>query len=112
MSYTIWLDIDTGAPTPARVADSINYTSNVFPMWIKALEGTGFDGLDTMDGHLAGECLPALETAIAAMRANPAVYTAMNPPGGWGNADGARQFLGELADMCSAHPKATVRIWH
>lgn len=38
-------------------------------------------------------------------------FEELNPPNGWGDAHGARRFLEELADLCAAHPKATVMVW-
>jgi hypothetical protein len=110
MSYNIWLEIDTGGPEPAMIGPDINYTSNVSPMWRKALAGTGFDSLADMDGRTAAYCEPALRTAADAMAADPEAYAAMNPPNGWGSADGAREVLTRLAQACADHPKATVRI--
>src|SRR5438093_1169541 len=66
MSYDIHLEIDTGGGKMAEVW-WVNYTSNVSPMWRKALTGTAFESLGAMDGHLASECAPALRLAIKAM---------------------------------------------
>jgi hypothetical protein len=110
VSYDIHLEIDAGGPEPAQVGRDLNYTRNVSPMWRKALQGATIPTVADMHGRLASECLPALDHAIAAMLDDPPTYDAMNPPNGWGNADGARKFLEEIAGECRAHPKATIRV--
>lgn len=110
MSYDIWLEIDTRNGNVAEVDTCLNYTSNVSPMWREALTGTGFEFLGAMHGRRASECAPALRQAVANMKAAPEVYEAMNPANRWGNADGAREFLEKLADLCEKHPLMTVRI--
>ena len=106
MSYDISLTVDTGGTEPAAVWDGWNYTTNCARMWRKA----GAD-LAEFDGGVAGECLPVLEAAITEMAANPAEYTAMNPPNGWGSYESLLPALRELAAGFRAHPKATVRVW-
>lgn len=111
MSYDIWLEIDTGGEERARVANSINYTSNVRPMWDLALKGLPIEHVADMHERLAGDCVGPLRAAVETMKLDFEQFEALNPPNGWGNANGAREFLAELADMCAAHPKATVVIW-
>jgi hypothetical protein len=108
VSYDVWLQIDTGGPRMAEVGQSINYTSNVRPMWDKALEGAAIPGVAEMHGRLASDCIDPLEGAIRRMRLDPWDFEAMNPPNGWGDAAGAREFLEVLLAMCEAHPRATV----
>ena len=106
MSYDVSLAVDTGGDEPAVVGDLYwNYTSNCAPMWRKA-------GADLADFHgkLAGECLPALESAVAAMCAAPAVYKDMDPASGWGSYDTLLPRLVELAAEFRAHPKAIVQV--
>jgi hypothetical protein len=110
MSYDIWLEIDTGNGQTAEVGPDMNYTSNVSPMWRKALEGTGFNGLAAMDGRRASDCEPALRTAVAAMDTDFEAYEAMSPHNKWGDAAGARSVLWALADWCEKHPNTTVRV--
>lgn len=113
MSYDIYLEIDTGNGHKAEVGpDCLNYTSNVSPMWRKALTGSDFDSLAAMDGKRAGDCVKALRHAVAAMAADPATYVLMNPANGWGDADGARTFLETIAELCEMHPNCEVRVSH
>jgi hypothetical protein len=105
VSYDVWLEIDTGGPEPAEVGRSHNMTSNVAPMWRHA-------GCDLAEAHgrTAGEMLPTLTAAIEKMRAEPAVYRAMNPPNGWGSYENCLAFLERLRADWAAHPKATIAV--
>jgi hypothetical protein len=109
MSYDIWLETDTGNGSKVEVWDG-NYTSNVSPMWRKALTGTSFEFLGAMHGRRASECSPALRRAVKAMLDDPAPYEAMNPANKWGDATGAREFLESLATACEQHPATRVMI--
>jgi hypothetical protein len=109
VSYDIWLEIDAGNGNKTEVWGD-NYTSNVSPMWRKALAGTAFEFLGAMDGHLASDCAPALRQAAKAMLDDPAPYEAMNPANKWGNATGAREFLESLATACELYPAARMLI--
>lgn len=100
------LTIDTGGPEPAQVGESMNMTSNVWPMWQRALGGS----IRELDGLTGTEALPRLDEAIEDMQINPEVYAEMNPANGWGDSDGACRFLKELAKACRRHPRATVRV--
>ncbi|WP_030777278.1 hypothetical protein [Streptomyces sp. NRRL S-920] len=110
MSYDIalYIDVDTGGPEPKRFwpGGPGNYTSNVTPMWEKAL---GYPLRDLADKR-AGDCVADLKRAAADMTANPQTYEAMNPPNGWGDYSGALMYLRDLRDACIAFPDATVDI--
>ena len=105
MSYSIWLEVDTGGPEPAQVGTDWNYTGNCARMW----EAAGAN-LAEFDGKLADECLPVLQAAIDELRANPGYYTAMNPPNGWGSYDSLVPTLEALAATFALHPLAKVRV--
>jgi hypothetical protein len=104
------MHVDTGGPEPlyVQLAEVGNYTSNVSAMWCKALGHP----LGDLAEKNAGESLPALQRAVAAMEADPGSYEAMNPPNGWGNYEGTLDYLRRLRDACAEHPKATIRISH
>lgn len=108
MSYDIYLVIDTGGPAPALVAEIGNYTSNVVPMWAKAL---GFPLADLHERN-AGDCINRLKSAVLEMKNNWAEFEELNPSNGWGDALGACSYLTELAEACEKHPKATIEISH
>lgn len=103
MSYDIWLTIDAGGPEPAFVGGDHNMTSNVAPMWRMA----GAD-LAEFHGCVAGDVLPLLRDAVAAMEDDPTAYRVMNPKNGWGSYETYLGFLRELVKDFAAHPKATV----
>lgn len=112
MSHDAWMEIDTGGPEPALVADIGNYTRNVSPMWRKAMTFvTG--GLETSiqdtDGMTGADALPVLKDALMHMLRNPAEYEAMNPENRWGNYEGATEFLLKCVQACEAHPQAVIR---
>lgn len=109
MSHWTYLDIDTGADEPATVVEIGNYTSNVSRMWFEALGGKS---LSDLHGRSAVEALPALDKAVTAMETDPEKYKAMNPPNGWGNYDGALDYLRRLRDGCAQHPKTVVHVSH
>lgn len=112
MSYDIslYMQVDIGGPEPIDYcAASIgNYTSNVSGMWTDAL---GYRLAD-LKGRTAGDCIDDLRRAVADMEARPDHYRAMNPPNGWGDYEGALDYLRQLHDACCAHPKAEIYISH
>lgn len=110
MSYDAWMQIDTGGSEKACVDDIGNMTSNVSPMWTKAL---GFRLRDLQD-KLGADCVPHLLRAVQHIRApeNRADYEAMNPSNGWGNHAHATEFLEKLLSACERHPKAELHFWY
>lgn len=109
MSYDIWLEADLGGDEPARVGDlDWNYTSNVAPMWRKAMPLT--DGLADLHGMPCHAAAIELRKGIAKMEAAPDVYRALNPPNGWGDFDRQLDALKRLLAACEAAPAAKVAI--
>lgn len=112
MSYDIslYLEVDTGGSEPVEMcpADIGNYTSNVSGMWDDALGHR----LADLKGKNAGDSHPRLAQAVANMLADEDRYRAMSPPNGWGDYDGALDYLTRLRDACAAHPKAQIYISH
>ncbi|WP_407563347.1 hypothetical protein [Streptomyces sp. 184] len=108
MSYDVYLVIDTGGPEPAAVVDVGNYTSNVSGMWEDAL---GYP-LKNLHGWQAEDARTDLQQAVHDMETHPEAYRAMNPPNGWGDYEGALDYLRRLGDACRAHPKTTIHISH
>lgn len=107
MSYDISLNIDTGGRYPATIVDCGNYTYNVAPMFARALGGKG---LNDIDGEEAWKVIPKLEHAIEHMGTHAADYRELNPPNGWGNYDGALEYLRGVLKACKENPKCTIRI--
>lgn len=110
MSYSVWLEIDTGGEEPAYVCESINHTSNTVRMWDTGL-GFRFRELKGMTGM---EAIPHLERAVAYLvdENNRSALLEMQPANGWGTLETATEFLRELLAMCRSHPKAIVAMWH
>ena len=86
---------------------SKNITHNVTPMWHHV--GV-YSALYMSDGLTAAQTLPALLAGIEHMANAIDECRAMNPPNGWGNADGALRWLKEWAASCAEYPSATIRV--
>jgi hypothetical protein len=111
MSHDAWMEIDTGGPEPARVAEIGNYTRNVSPMWRKAMtHAAGREmWIDDTDGMTGEEAAPLFTTALGHMIRHPSEYEPLNPDNGWGSYEGAKEFMVRCAEACIRHPKATMR---
>jgi hypothetical protein len=107
MSYDIYLDIDTGAEEPQTVVEIGNYTSNVFPIWVEALNGRS---LREYHGAPCSEAAGPLAEAVKRMEADPDKYREMNPSNGWGDYEGALRYLRSLAEASAEHPKCMIRV--
>ncbi len=105
MSYDVSLIVRTGPDQGVEVFDR-NYTSNVGPMWRHALGKS----LRDFDGAPASEAAGPLAAAAGRMAANPTEYEQWEPANGWGDFEGAQQFLADIAAACGAHPLCTLRV--
>ncbi len=110
MSYDVYLEIDTGNGNMAEVY-WVNMTSNVAPMWRLEM---GPDAIRGLHGRLAGDCIDELVVGLAHMQneQNRPHYEALNPSNGWGNYEGATQFVADLLAACRAHPNCVIRVWY
>lgn len=102
MSYDVSLTVH--ASGDVCVYDA-NMTSNVAPMWRKA----GIE-LRHAKGMVSGALVYRLAEAVAAMKASPDEYKAMNPATGWGDYDGALKFLEDLLATCRHFPAMIVQV--
>ena len=110
MSYDVWLEIDTGGEHPHSLTECYSPTYNLGPMFRLALSGDEQgEGVPDWNGMFASELISKLREAIAAMEDDPAKFKRLNPENGWGNYEGALNFLSEILRQCIQHPKATVR---
>lgn len=107
MSYDVYLSIDAGAGLVGLPFDW-NYTSNVAPMWRKAMPET--DGLAGLHQMQAREAATHLEVGIARMEADHDTYRALNPENGWGDFEGQLDQLKRLLAECRRVPDAIVGI--
>lgn len=99
------LEADVGGAEPVRldVLDA-NYTYNVYPMF----KAAGSDSPNAWTGLLGSEVREKCIAILAAFDADPAKYRALNPESGWGNFEGAREFIRKIADACEQAPLARV----
>lgn len=127
MSYDIWLEADLGGKERASLDhdDPGNITYNVDPMFALALgepEAGVHSGADVVL-HLkepalkrfidkpASEAVEPLRRAVERMEADPAPYQALNPENGWGDYEGALDYLKRFLAACERHPKAVIGGW-
>ena len=119
MSYDI--DVYT---TTTITHHSANYTSNISKMYYLAyerifenlkplFEKAGFSINDFKEAINSGErviSIPTLQFMITDMKAYPEIYRPLNPKNGWGNYEGAIQFLEEALDALLENENSTVSI--
>jgi hypothetical protein len=110
MSYTVGLVINTGSPDGlTEVLNCGNYTYNISPMYRLAFRNN--EGLNTINKIQASNAYPILTSAISNMIAFPEDYKKLNPGNGWGNYEGALDFLQRIQLACEVHPFCTVSIY-
>lgn len=108
MSYDVQITVNTGFEDVC-VEECGNYTYNVSEMYYDAfglkegLRGLHDMGCESARKHLAD--------AIKKMESDPEKYRAMNPENGWGDYEGALNFLKRIRKDCAKHPKAKVGIY-
>lgn len=105
MSYDIYLTINTGKEEVA-IIDVGNYTSNIYGMYYEAFRRDW----KFINGMVAGEALPDIKDAIKHMEKHPDKFKAMNPKNGWGDYEGALQYLKDLANYCEQNPICKIDI--
>ena len=81
-------------------------TSNVADMWNNALGCT----LGSLNGWQCSEAEPVLRKGIREMEKRRDAYTALAPENGWGDYDGALDYLRRIAASCVRHPCGVLRI--
>lgn len=107
MSYWVGCTVDIGGDEPYW-HDSQNYTSNVSPMWREALGRS----LGDFDDAPCSEAGGVLRDGIAAMEADPAKYRAMSPKNGWGDYEGALDYLRFIEKLCRIYPTGHLTVHH
>lgn len=107
MSYDVYLEIFTGKKF-IEVADCGNYTYNVYRMYQNAF--SNFNGIKVLAGMSAKQAIPILESAIKNMKSSPEEYKLLNPSNGWGNYEGALNYLEGILLECKEHPLTEIRI--
>ncbi|MDE1822128.1 MAG: hypothetical protein KGI98_14910 [Euryarchaeota archaeon] len=82
----------------------VNITHNLVPMWKKA--GV-YDALYESEGKLARDILPLLREARTQMEDHPSEYEELNPENGWGDYEGALEFLCQVIRAAAKFPSTT-----
>jgi hypothetical protein len=108
MSWDVCLRIDTGYHT-REVTESRNYTSNVWEMFDKAGLENGIKGLDGMSAKNAAL---VLDPVIRYMETHPDEMQQFNAQNGWGDYEGALEFVKGIFFDCLENPKCTVYVWY
>lgn len=110
MSYDVHLEIDAGGAEPVSLAIlNENMTWNVRPMFKAAIGEEGF--CNNWDGLSAAIAADRCRRTLDAFNADPAKFRALNPANGWGDFEGAREFIQLINDACVLAPNATLRVW-
>jgi hypothetical protein len=86
--------------------ENINITCNLGPMWREA----GFDD-KACDGGRAGDILPNVNAAIAALLADPEGFRALTPDNGWGSYEWLLGALEKLRSACEQWPDGELSTW-
>lgn len=109
MSYDIALtgDRDPDAEDEIEQLYWGNYTSNIYPMWERAVGGSMRD----LDGLLASEAEPILSKVIDRILMHREAYVALEPENKWGTVETFVPFLLEVRNACLTYPKALVRVY-
>ncbi len=118
MSYDIWIEIPCkkeGKDDWMPINDGYNYTSNVSKMFYEAFEKIGGNWRDFHDynkEHMTcKKAIPLLKKAIKELEDNPEHYKQYNPPNGWGNYEGAINFLKNILSDCEKIPYGRIGFW-
>lgn len=100
MSADYWLE------TPnCHGEHSWNVTYNLGKM----LRAAGFPEWRALADTPAVEAGGMLRKVADTLKADPDRFREFNPPNGWGDFEGAVEFLESFATGCAEHPEATIR---
>lgn len=90
-----------------EVADVGNYTCNVSKMYVEAMgvSLSHFNGMNAIDA------VELLSKGYTEMIKNPEKYKEMNPENGWGDYEGALEYLKKLLDACVNNPNGTIDVF-
>ena len=105
MSWRVYLVIFTGKEEKI-IADVGNYPHNVSPMYHKAM-GITLSNLKNMN---CGDVILILEKGIKAMKENREECEKLNPKIGYGNYEGALDFLCRILEACKENPLCKILV--
>ena len=106
MSYDISLEINTGFED-REVVDVGNITYNITPMFVKSMG----KNLSDFNDKKCREMIPILRIGVIELANNPEKYRKLNPVNGWGNYDGALNYLRKLLVSCEENPNCTIKVY-
>lgn len=126
MSYDIWLTGKLGGEREVHIEEPGNITYNLDPMFALALDGDpqlGVQGgadvvfhrknpaLKRFIGKRAAEAVVALLAALEKMEREPDRFRVLNPENGWGDYEGAVDYIRRFYVACQRYPEATIGGW-
>lgn len=85
-----------------------NYTYNVNCMYARAFGTKSFSYL--LNNRKCSEVIDLLQEAIKNMESDPDKYREMNPKNGWGDYEGALEFLKKILADCEKNLEGFIRI--
>lgn len=103
MSYSVWLEIDTGDYEPARIEEAMEITDHC----CEVLRLAFGNRMEDLDGKLAADMDGEFLRAAEKIEGNPAIYQEINPNC---SVEYTALFLRTVSSLCSRHPKCTLRI--
>ena len=108
MSLDFYLMVpDETAPDGQRYVFGENATHNLTPMWREACV---YDALYMSDGRPAWSQIATLMLGVLTMIVYPDTFKALEPANGWGNYEGALEFLQNVCQACVSNPEAIIHI--
>lgn len=103
------LDITLTAIRPTSVFEQ-NITHNLVEM----AEAAGLYAVmwrpDENGVEIAAQALPILEAGLAALKADPERFKALNPSNGWGTYGGFVKAVEAYIEACHENPDATIEV--
>lgn len=73
-------------------------------------EGGAYEIAKTLPTVYARDLIPSMESGLAALKADPARFKALNPENGWGSYEGLVEFVEQYLAACKESPDAQVEV--
>ena len=111
MSWDVSVRINTGNGKFLE-SGSFNQTYNVSQMFRRAFTETDGDLFELRDLHgmICKNIVWSLNNAVKYMQEHSEEMRKLNPSNGWGNYEGALEFLAAIHELCLEHPLAVVNV--
>lgn len=112
MSYGVSLTISTGQGL--HEVYETNYTHNCGPMFslaiTKAIDNGKVYSLSDLHDYSANDVCVILDGAVSHMEHNKDQYLPLTPKNGWGDYDGAKNWLKDIAYNCHKYHCCTLKV--